>query len=243
MNCIWFFLGEPCFNLGGIYLEGRFFFDWCGVSSSVSFVFKGSNLSFIGIVLILDLDLFFPSFVPCPCLSGGCVSVASQLGEVCGGPTTEGTSEVSAPGLFLSGFSCFSWLVATLVFGSFGEFFSDCSYNSFHLLDQSSHFIYKLGNHLGFCGCLVLHIWQLCLLAGRIFFLSLPCILWSLPSFLLLGRWYFGYVLVWYFFFFLPYLTTSRISTMYVIFSASSAHWWSCTLVLVVPKPNLKWHL
>ena len=113
-------------------------------------VSMGSNLSFLGVVLVLELNLFFSCFVPCPCPSEGGFPLVFLLGGVCSGPATEVTSEVRAPELFLSGFACLSWLVGTLVFG---EFFSNCFYDGFHFLDQRSHFVYKLGNHLGFCGC------------------------------------------------------------------------------------------
>ena len=104
---------------------------WCSsvfsqlgkMETSVSFVPMGSNLSFLGVVLVLDLDLFFflfcTVFLP---ISGGNFQVVSLLSGVCCGPTIEVTSEVRAPELFLSGFACLSWLVATLVFGSLESF-------------------------------------------------------------------------------------------------------------------------
>ena len=73
------------------------------------------------------------------------------FGWVCSGPVTEVTTEVRAPKLFLSGFASLSWFVATLVFGSLESFSVTIFMMVF--LDQHSHFIYKLGNHLGFCGC------------------------------------------------------------------------------------------
>ena len=71
--------------------------SWYEVSSSISFVSMGLNLSFLGVVLVLDLDLFFPSFVPCPSLLGEGIPVASLLGEVCGDPSTEATLRNEGP--------------------------------------------------------------------------------------------------------------------------------------------------
>ena len=106
------------------------------------------HLSFLGVVLVLELDLFFSCFVPCPCSSVG-VPLVFLLDGTCCGPATEVTAEVKAPEFFLSGFACHSWLVAILVFGSLESFSIT---DGFHLLNQCSHFVYKLGNHLGFCG-------------------------------------------------------------------------------------------
>ena len=106
----------------------------------------GSSCSWAG-------SIFFSCFVPCPCLSGEReFPLVFFLSGVCSGPATEVTSEVMAPELFLSGFACLSQLVATLVFGSL-ESFSVTASITFFLLDQCSHFIYKLGHYLGFCGC------------------------------------------------------------------------------------------
>ena len=53
---------------------------------------------------------------------GGGVLLVFLLGRVCSSPATEVTTEVRAPELFLSGFACLSWLVATLVFGTLESF-------------------------------------------------------------------------------------------------------------------------
>ena len=91
-------------------------------SQMESFVSMGSELSFLGVVFLIDLDLFFSCFVPCPCPLGGGFPVVYFLGGVFSDPATETTSEVMAPELFLSGLACLSWLVATLVFGSLKSF-------------------------------------------------------------------------------------------------------------------------
>ena len=75
-----------------------------------------SNLTFLGVLLVLDLDLFFPVLYV-PSHQGGEVPVVSLLSGVCSDQATEVTTEVRTPELFLSGFACLSWLVATLVFG------------------------------------------------------------------------------------------------------------------------------
>ena len=188
----------------------------------------GSNLSFLGVVLVLELNLFFSCFVPCPCSSGRGSLLVFLLGGVCSGPTTEVTSEVRAPELFLSGFACLSWLVTTLVFGSLESFSVTASMMVF-ISWISTHFVYKLGNHLRFCGC------------AR--FTHDSFVFWLLGYFFLFVN----------LFFFLSYLTISRTSAMvslavstfvvflaiimYVILSASSTYWWLCILVLVVLKP------
>ena len=110
----------------------------------------GSNLSFLRVVLDLELDLFFSCFVPCPCPSRGGFPLVFLLVGICSGPVTEVTSEERAPELFLSGFACLSWLVATLVFGSLENFSVNASMMVF-IFWISTHFVYKLGNHLGFC--------------------------------------------------------------------------------------------
>ena len=109
---------------------------------------EASNLSFLGVVLVLELDLFFSCFVWHPCLSGSGFPLVFLLGGVCSSSATEVTSEVRAPELCLSLLACCNSGVRV-----FGELFSICFYDDFYHLDQHSHFVYKLGNHLGFCGC------------------------------------------------------------------------------------------
>ena len=129
--------------------------SWCGVSYSISIVFKASKLFLVGVVLDLDLDLFFLSLGPCPYLSGGEFFVVSLLGEVCRGLVIESTSVMEAFWFSLF-FVCFSLFVAISMFVSFFGWwfiFSDCSYNRFHFLYQCLHFVYKLDNYLRFYGC------------------------------------------------------------------------------------------
>ena len=106
-------------------------------------------------MIVLDLDQFFPSLGPCPCLSGGEFFVVSLLGEVCGGLVIESTSVMGAFGFSLF-FVCFSLFVAISMFVSFlagGFIFADCSYDSIYFLYQCLHFVYKLGNYFRFCAC------------------------------------------------------------------------------------------
>ena len=119
------------------------------VNGSLRFQGLKSVLSW-GILVFLNW-IYFSCFVPCPYQSEAGFPLVFILGGVCSGPATEVTSEVRAPELFLS--ACLSWLVATLVFGSLESLSVTASMTAFYLLDQPSHFIYKLGNHLRFCGC------------------------------------------------------------------------------------------
>ena len=92
--------------------------SWCGVSYSISIVSEASKLFLVGVVLDLDLDLFFPSLGPCPCLSCGEFFVVSLLGDVCVGLVIESTSVMGAFGFSLF-FVCFSLFVAISMFVSF----------------------------------------------------------------------------------------------------------------------------
>ena len=77
---------------------------------------RPQNCFWLGVVL--DLDLFFPSLGPCPCLSGLEFFVVSLLGEVCGGLVIEYISVMGAFAFSLF-FVCFSLFVAISMFVSF----------------------------------------------------------------------------------------------------------------------------
>ena len=105
----------------------------------------------VGVVQDLDLDMFFPSLGPCPCLSGGEFFVVSLLGEVCGGLVIESTSVMGAFGFSLF----FTLFVAILMFVSFlaGGLFLVTALISLYFLYQCLHFVYKLDNYFRFYGC------------------------------------------------------------------------------------------
>ena len=50
------------------------------MEASISFVSMGSNLSILGVVLILDLDLFFPVLYHVPICHGGEVPCSFSFG-------------------------------------------------------------------------------------------------------------------------------------------------------------------
>ena len=66
------------------------------IEASASFVSMSSNLSFLVVVLVLNLMLFFSCFVPCPRQSMG-FPVVSLLGGFSSGPVTEVISEGRPP--------------------------------------------------------------------------------------------------------------------------------------------------
>ena len=71
----------------------------------------------------------------------------------CSSPVTEVTSEVRALELFLPGFACLSWLVATLVFGSLGKFSVTASQTVFISWISARISFTSWANHLEFFGC------------------------------------------------------------------------------------------
>ena len=142
-----------------------------------------------------------------------------------------------APDLFFSGFACHSWLVATLVFGVFGKFFSDCFYNGFISWISALILSIRWATTSDFVVVLVLYIWKLfvCLLRYFCHF-CIFCSFYHSSHFWIgdiLSMFLFGDLFLSSIFHNLYNQVSLAVSTflvflavvMYVIFSASSAYW------------------